>query len=371
MNTTELMQDFQKLSDTEVFYKRVFNQRGEKYANNEYLDSFDFMDVITRNSVFATQAPEHAFVLPDEITDSHHFFRSNKDASVTIFRHQRYTPVFNHKHTFFEFVIVLQGSCLHITADSRFEMKAGEMCLIPPGVYHGVWVSSNSVVLNMHIRKSFFTNVWSNFSFEKNPVSTFFSSSIYGNDPNRFLRFCTNNDEDLKELILGMYIEHHFENIYKTQVIESQAIILFSRLLRRYESSIIQNSSSKYSGTVSDEFITYIEQNIADVNLENMAKHFNYSPQYISKKIKAASGSSFSEIVKQIRFEQAKKLLSHSNMSVGEVSRTLGYMNAENFTRSFKTMSGMSPKEYKKSLSNNEPKVPVKAEDKSDAAAQE
>ncbi|MBR5506524.1 MAG: helix-turn-helix domain-containing protein [Clostridia bacterium] len=351
MDTQELMRDFQKLTDVEVYYKRVYDKRGEKYANNEYLDSFDFMDVVNRNPEFATKAPEHAFVLPDEISDSHHFFSSNTDASVTIFRHQRYTPVFNHKHVFFEFVIVLQGSCIHVTNDSTFVMKEGEMCLIPPGVYHGVYVSSNSIVLNMHIRKSFFTDVWSNFAFKKNTLSTFFSSSLYGNDPSRFLRFCTNNDDDIKNLILEMYIEHHFETIYKTQVIESQTIVLFSRLLRRYESSIIQHSSSKYSNEEAGEFITYIEQNIDSIDLESMAKHFNYSPQYISKKIKSCSGTTFSGIVKQIRYGQAKKMLANTQMSVREISNALGYMNAENFTRSFKAMSGMSPKEYKKSLS--------------------
>ena len=87
-------------------------------------------------------------------------------------------------------------------------------------------------------------------------------------------------------------------------------------------------------------------------DLESMAKHFNYSPQYISKKIKSCSGTTFSGIVKQIRYGQAKKMLANTQMSVREISNALGYMNAENFTRSFKAMSGMSPKEYKKSLSS-------------------
>ena len=145
-----------------------------------------------------------------------------------------------------------------------------------------------------------------------------------------------------------MYIEDHFESEYKNQVVDSIAIILFSRLLRRYENSIVQNSNQMKNNNECISFIEYIEQHIADINLDEMAKHFNYSTQYLSKKIRKNTGYTFSEIVKQIRFDKAKKLLRNLNSPISEIAFTLGYINPENFTRTFKQISGITPAEYRK-----------------------
>lgn len=352
MDIKELYTRLLVLNNTEVYYKRVFDNRGSKYRNNEYIDSFDFMDIVNSKPEFLEEAPQHAFILPEEITNSHHFYNEYKDLGVLLFQHRRYTPVFHHKHTFFEVLVVLVGSCIHIMNDTEYTMNAGDICIIPPGAYHGVWAAKDSVVINMHVQKSFFKEVWASFSFHENALSRFFSTSMFNDNINRFLSFHTNNDEDLKNLILEMYIEHHYETKYKIQIIESLAIVLFSRLLRRYEHTIVQNTSSKFENTITASFVAYIEQNIADVNLDAMAKHFNYSPQYISKKIKKASGYTFSAIVKQLRYEQATKMLKSSTDPIAEIGRKLGYQNAENFTRTFKEIGGMSPNEYRKKYLN-------------------
>lgn len=356
MNVQELLNDFRTMSNTEVYYKRVFDHRGHKYFSREYIDSFDFMDIVNTKTEFLADAPEHALVLPEEITNAHHFYGENREQGVLLFRHQRYTPVFNHKHTFFEIVVVIEGSCINIMNNEEFIMNEGDICIIPPGAFHGVWVAKGSVVMNMHVQKQFFKDIWSSFSFSQNTLSTFFSNSMFTTNENRFLSLHTGNDRDIINLILEMYIEHHYETKYKIQVIESLTVVLFSKLLRRYEDIIVQNNSSKFENSITAQFVEYIEQNIANINLETMAKHFNYSPQYISKKIKNASGYTFSAIVKQLRYEQAKKLLKTTSDSVGQIARVLGYQNAENFTRTFKSICGINPNDYRKNNKTNEKK---------------
>lgn len=351
MDKTTLVEFFQTLNESESFYKTVFDSRGQNYINQNHFDQFDFLDIVNNNPKLLECAPENAFVFPDEITESHHFFTENKDSTITVFRHNRYTPVFYHKHTFFELVIILKGSCKHIINDSDTVINSGTMCLIPPYVYHGLWASDDSIVINININKKFFTDIWSTFSFQNNILSNFFNTSMFSKIAPDFLIFNTNNDKDIKDLILDMYIEHNCECNYKKQVIESMAIILFSRLLRHYEYSIVQNSPQKNTIDNCALFIEYIEQHIANIELEEMAKHFNYSSQYLSKKIRRNTGLTFTEIVKQIRFDKAKKMLRNSVSPISEIAFSLGYQNPENFTRTFKQISGQTPAEYRKSRS--------------------
>lgn len=348
MNKETLMKKFVTPTEVELYYKKAFDNRGSKYSNQHHIDQFDFVDIVTNVPELANSAPENAFVFPDEISESHHFYNKKTDSAINLFRHARYTPVFHHKHTYFEFVIVLNGSCKHIINDHHTTMNAGTMCLIPPYVYHGLWAAEDSVVINMHIKKRFFTDVWSSFSFSNNPMTNFFNASMFSKIAPNFLLFHTNNDKDLTDLILDMYIEDHFESEYKNQVVDSIAIILFSRLLRRYENSIVQNSNQMKNNNECISFIEYIEQHIADINLDEMAKHFNYSTQYLSKKIRKNTGYTFSEIVKQIRFDKAKKMLRNMSSPISEIAFTLGYINPENFTRTFKQISGITPAEYRK-----------------------
>ena len=52
-----------------------------------------------------------------------------------------------------------------------------------------------------------------------------------------------------------------------------------------------------------------------------------------------------------LKVNEAKKLLQEGNVSITQISDTLGYSTIHHFSHSFKKCIGMSPSEYKKSLS--------------------
>lgn len=80
--------------------------------------------------------------------------------------------------------------------------------------------------------------------------------------------------------------------------------------------------------------------------LQEAAMMVDVSPRTLTRMLSAA-GTSYRGILDRIRFDQACELLSVPNMSIKEVAIELGYSGTNNFVRSFRRMTGLTPGEYR------------------------
>lgn len=62
-------------------------------------------------------------------------------------------------------------------------------------------------------------------------------------------------------------------------------------------------------------------------------------------------GTSFQEILDQVRFDVARQLLRETQLSATAIGATLGYSESSAFTHAFRRWSGMSPSQWRRSLS--------------------
>ncbi|WP_461206230.1 response regulator transcription factor [Clostridium sp. DL1XJH146] len=92
----------------------------------------------------------------------------------------------------------------------------------------------------------------------------------------------------------------------------------------------------------------YIDDNYAnpDLSLREVASFEGLNEKYFSSKFKKECGMSFVEYLTKVRIDAAKSLIENTNMKLYEVSRAVGYNNAEHFARVFKKKVGISPREY-------------------------
>jgi 2-isopropylmalate synthase len=94
--------------------------------------------------------------------------------------------------------------------------------------------------------------------------------------------------------------------------------------------------------------LNYIQAHYQTVTLEDMANEFHLSTPYVSKFIREKSGKTFGEQVTQVRMKKAKTLLRNGNMTIENISYSIGYPNAEHFSRVFKKVFDVSPAQYRK-----------------------
>ena len=62
-----------------------------------------------------------------------------------------------------------------------------------------------------------------------------------------------------------------------------------------------------------------------------------------------AQGTTFLQILAEVRFSQARKLLQQPQYTIQNVADLVGYEEATNFIRAFKKMFGATPSQYRKS----------------------
>jgi len=98
--------------------------------------------------------------------------------------------------------------------------------------------------------------------------------------------------------------------------------------------------------------IKYIENNYKDNELSQqaVAEYVNLSVPYLSQIFKQTVGISFSQYLIQYRMEVAKQLLADSDRKAYDIPELIGYTDYAHFTKSFKKVYGVTPREYRKSL---------------------
>lgn len=75
---------------------------------------------------------------------------------------------------------------------------------------------------------------------------------------------------------------------------------------------------------------------------DQIAALLGVGPRTLIRRLESA-GTSFRDLVDEIRFELSQQFLSDSSLSVIEISETLGYSRASAFSRAFRRWSGTTP----------------------------
>ena len=87
----------------------------------------------------------------------------------------------------------------------------------------------------------------------------------------------------------------------------------------------------------------------SEYNLSLLSKQAGLSEGHTSRIIKKESGKTFSDLLTELRIEQAKKIISReiAGVKMYEVAEAVGYSNQHYFSRVFKNVTGVSPKNFK------------------------
>lgn len=275
------------------------------------------------------------------------FFRDDSTQEILVIQHDRYTPPVLHKHDFYELVYIYEGEFLHKIDDREFLMHTGDICLIPPGVYHSLDVCNYSIVLNILVQKNTFQNLFFNILKEDNILSKFFLNSIYSKNVNDYIIFHTNGDLKIRNIILDMCLETINKEKYYNQILHTDLLLLLGLVLRYYEKTCDLPLIHKKKEQENFKIIKYIEEHYKTVTLDELAEKFHYSPQSISHKIKKITGKSFMKYLLQKKMQTATNLLINTNLKIKLISEEIGYQNPEHFIRLFKKCFGKSPNTYR------------------------
>lgn len=103
----------------------------------------------------------------------------------------------------------------------------------------------------------------------------------------------------------------------------------------------VKNGNSLVNRTINLIHERYSDKNL---RLNTIANELGVTYNHLSRLFKLQTGLGFNQYLNDLRMKNAMELLRTSNMKLYEISEKVGYQNYENFSRSFKTYYGTSPK---------------------------
>ncbi|MBE5829904.1 MAG: response regulator [Butyrivibrio sp.] len=93
--------------------------------------------------------------------------------------------------------------------------------------------------------------------------------------------------------------------------------------------------------------LSYIEQHYKEkLQLTDVAEKVYVSHWHLSKLLNS-TGKSFSDLLNEVRIENAKKLMEDPTLHIADISERVGFADTAHFSRVFKKYTGMSAGEYR------------------------
>lgn len=112
-------------------------------------------------------------------------------------------------------------------------------------------------------------------------------------------------------------------------------------------SGVFRERKKDYKNHIVTNVKKYVSEHIGEhLTLQKTALTFSISPNYLSQIFKKYNDCGFNEYVTQMKIERAKILLRQENPRVYEIAEQLGFESAFYFSKVFKKMTGVSPRDY-------------------------
>jgi hypothetical protein len=101
--------------------------------------------------------------------------------------------------------------------------------------------------------------------------------------------------------------------------------------------------------TLLQQIDQYVEQNFKNkISLDEIADELHVNRSYLSRFYKKKTGINLFDTILNLRIEAAKEYLLNTDMKTYEISEAIGVDDAGYFSKMFKKITGVSPKEFRK-----------------------
>ncbi len=254
------------------------------------------------------------------------------------------------KHNFWE-IIYCDKNEVFVTVDNDKKLlKKGEVVFIAPNETHSVEcdnVSDANIFIVSFDCKSKTMNYFKGKRFTVPEDLRFLLASIMSEAKHTFV--IPDFNPNLDKLVL-----RSDPNVGGAQVIKNNLEELLIKLIRfetsKPSSQEVFISKIEDSDALEDEIIKILENNIySNVTLDAISSALHYGKTTICKTFKKKTGKTIIGYYLEIKIEESKKLI-RENKSFSEISNALGFDSLPHFTKTFKRITTMTPREYKNSI---------------------
>lgn len=280
--------------------------------------------------------------------------KSNKflkeDEMIGLHKHDRFIPFDKHKHDFLEMIYVYSGSIKQCIGGKEVTIKTGEIVLMDLNVHHSIEPADrDDIAVNILIKKEFFDRIVMSQLADNDIISDFVVKAFYDKKSYKsFLHFHTADNDRIQTLVKNLFCEIYDTSFGSATATRSYMMLIFTELLRMHKRSMSKVSKAQLNSAIESEITCYLLKEYRDISIKKLAKHFNFNPDYLGKIVKQTTGKNFTDLLQEIRLNEACLLLKKSDYSISDIIKEIGYSNKTYFYKLFKKYYGITPDEYRR-----------------------
>lgn len=247
-----------------------------------------------------------------------------------------------HLHPYYEICILLDQKAYYFIQDKPYELKFGDIVLIPPNLLHKTEYPLGKPSKRLIIYFLLFPlNECLNSHYSK-------LLSIFDMDV-PIIRF---------DRLLQQQIFYPLNDLFQAakngeELIEIKAfsnLLEFIRRLFLYQAKNAYVNRAELSSAEKKIYgiMAYIHSNYHnDLTLNSLAHEFHMSTYYLSHKFKEVSGLNLNKYITKTRIDNACSLLNKSDTPITDIAFQCGFNSISQFNRTFKSITQLTPRDYK------------------------
>lgn len=237
-----------------------------------------------------------------------------------------------HFHNLTEFYYVVSGKFTFLIDTETYIVEKGDLIVIPSLIIHKSDHLNNLKIVRkiIYFNNNFISEILEEKAEIFNKVKLF---RLDGNDKAVTLlsdilqEAKTYNDEQTKKLMASLFL------------------ILLSR------KDPVKNAlpGSTFYSSRARNILTYIQDNYnLPITLSSVSEAFHMNSSYFSSYFKKHTGLNFSEYLNKYRITKAIQLILNTDNNFTDIAVSVGFNSSNHFYKTFKSITGMSPREYAK-----------------------
>jgi YesN/AraC family two-component response regulator len=272
--------------------------------------------------------------LPKLLTVNKWTFRRND------MHHERIFPLYD--------VIIVRHGVFYITEDDiPYELRENQMIVLEPGKRHFGHQPCpvDTLLYYLHFRHNAPLQTLPVENIQWNAVLPV--TSYHDLEPHeqkmyipKLIELNVKQYEPILEEMIALRNHSVLENMLPLQA----NLALFLAMLQKTARSQSFTRSEQVCNLIINYLYTNMEQ---PFRLEDMARHLNFTVDYLSKCLKKHAGLTPLQYLNHIRMEKAIALLGHSNLTLQEISVKVGIPDYNYFFRLFRKHAGIPPAKFR------------------------
>ncbi|CEN78394.1 AraC family transcriptional regulator [[Clostridium] sordellii] len=213
-----------------------------------------------------------------------------------------------HAHSYGQLILPIKGNLNIETSEKSLSLGDEHIFFLPPNCEH---------------------------LFNANKINEFLVLDI----PKNYLK---NNDMDKiiggKEIIFDDKW-NAIRHLFLSEINNKSSSSINNLFLYCYELMMSENTFSS---------VKYIDEHYSeDIDLKKLAEIEHYNSNYYIEWFKNNMGISPGEYIKKLRINKSKELLLNTDLTILQIGESVGYKYNSSFTRAFKDIENITPKEFR------------------------